>query len=92
MEDDSIRTAIVDLDSALGTKLAALATSRGLQFDALVSEALAQYLEREEWICEGAESLEHFRRTGLHLTDAEVGAWIDRLGEGEDVDPPQCHT
>ncbi len=96
MEDDPIRTAIVDLDSAVGTRLTSLATSRGLGFDALVTEALVQYVEREEarvaWIREGDEALAHYDRTGLHLTDAEVGAWIDRLVEGEDVDPPKCHT
>jgi predicted transcriptional regulator len=34
---------------------------------------------------------EAYRSTGLHLTAREVDAWLARLGQGDDVEPPECH-
>jgi predicted transcriptional regulator len=34
---------------------------------------------------------EAYRSTGLHLTAREVDAWLARLGQADDVEPPECH-
>ena len=33
----------------------------------------------------------HYQTTGLHLTEEEVDAWLCKLENGENVEPPACH-
>ena len=51
------------------------------------TEAHKEYLRQE---CIRAQ--EHIRRTGLHLTQEEVEAWLMELEAGKDVEPPECHS
>jgi predicted transcriptional regulator len=57
--------------------------------------AIETYVEREEkreaWRQEGVAAWEEYRRTGLHLTNAEVTAWLSQLAAGNNVEPPECH-
>lgn len=46
----------------------------------------------EELNAEAKAASEHYRRTGLHLTLAEVEAWVDRLRMDPDAKLPECHT
>jgi predicted transcriptional regulator len=32
-----------------------------------------------------------YQATGLHLTFEEADAWLARLEQGQDADPPECH-
>jgi len=32
-----------------------------------------------------------YQATGLHATGAEVLDWLQKLADGQDVAPPQCH-
>ena len=48
--------------------------------------------ERRAWYREGIESLREYRRTGMHLTWEEVEAWMDKWGNEEFTEPPECHT
>lgn len=48
--------------------------------------------ERRAWYQEALDSLEHYERTGLHLTGDEVDAWLDTWGNEELTEPPECHT
>jgi predicted transcriptional regulator len=48
--------------------------------------------QREELRQECIAASEHFKRTGLHLTNEEVCTWLRKLETGEYVDPPACHT
>ena len=58
-------------------------------------EAIQQYVEREE----KREALrqatlqawQEYQTTGLHVTGDEADAWLAKLAEGQDVEPPQCH-
>ena len=48
--------------------------------------------ERRAWYQEALDSLEHFERTGLHITFEEYSAWVDRLDTDPDAPFPKCHT
>ena len=58
-------------------------------------QAVAAFVEREEkreairQECIAAH--EHYQRTGLHVTQAEVKDWIARLRQGKQTDAPICH-
>lgn len=48
--------------------------------------------ERRAWYQEALDSLEHYERTGLHLTGEEVDAWLDTWSDEKFIEPPECHT
>ena len=48
--------------------------------------------ERRAWYQEALDSLEHYERTGLHLTGEEVDAWLDTWSGENFIEPPECHT
>ena len=48
--------------------------------------------ERRAWYQEALDSLEHFERTGLHITFEEYSAWVDRLDTDPDAPFPKCHV
>ncbi len=58
-------------------------------------QAIQSFVEREEkreavrQECIAAH--EHYKSTGLHLTQEEVEAWLLDLEAGNDVEPPACH-
>ena len=46
----------------------------------------------EEFRLHGLRAWEEFERTSLHLTGAEVDAWLEKLEAGQDANPPPCHV
>ena len=48
--------------------------------------------ERRAWYQEALDSLEHYERTGLHITFEEYSAWVDRLDADPDAPFPKCHV
>lgn len=85
----------VKLDPQLEGRLKRLAEACDRAPHWLMHEAIAQYVEREEKRQSTREDAvrawEEYRATGLHVTGAEVDAWLARLEAGEDVDPPAAH-
>lgn len=62
----------------------------------LMKEAIRQYVEREEQ-CESFRqdailAWHEYQATGLHVTSEEADAWLAKLEEGEDVEPPECRV
>jgi predicted transcriptional regulator len=41
---------------------------------------------------EAIKAWEEYQATGLHLTLEEADAWLAELENGNDVEPPACHT
>ncbi|MCE3607040.1 hypothetical protein LXA47_26055 [Massilia sp. P8910] len=33
-----------------------------------------------------------YRITGLHVAADEADAWLAKLAQGDDVEPPECHV
>lgn len=89
-------TTTIEVDDALKDQSAQLAGLRQQPTDALLREAIAQYVEREEaresFKQEAMDSWVHYQETGLHLTGEEVSAWLKTWGTEADAEPPECHT
>lgn len=58
-------------------------------------QAIESYVEREEkreaLRQEAKAAHEHYVQTGLHLTNAEVIDWMDKIIQGEKTPLPPCH-
>ncbi|HTW72073.1 MAG TPA: CopG family ribbon-helix-helix protein [Acetobacteraceae bacterium] len=89
-------TTTIELDDALKGRVEHLASLRQQPADAVMREAIVQYVEREEaresFKQEARESWAHYQETGLHLTGDEVSAWLKTWGTEADSEPPECHT
>ncbi|MBD5557614.1 MAG: ribbon-helix-helix protein, CopG family [Desulfovibrio sp.] len=83
------------LPAELKTRVQHLAAARERSTNALLVQAVTAFVEREEQRealrqeCRAAH--EHYLRTGLHVTQAEVKDWVGRLGEDREAPPPICH-
>jgi predicted transcriptional regulator len=59
-------------------------------------EAISQYVDREEkreaLNRDTQKAWEAYQLTGMHLTGAEVDAWLAKLEAGEDAELPPCYT
>jgi predicted transcriptional regulator len=78
-----LRDAVETYLRACGEMDEALAPSEGYAHD---DESRQQFLKRTD------ASLEHYERTGLHVTWEEVDQWLGKLQAGEDAPPPECHV
>jgi predicted transcriptional regulator len=58
-------------------------------------EAIEQYMEREEkreeFRLSAVAAWNDYQATGQHVTASEADAWLAKLEDGEDVEPPECH-
>ena len=48
--------------------------------------------KREKFRQEGIRAWNAYRETGLHVTQAEADAWLTKLEEWQDAEPPECHV
>ncbi len=80
------------LDHVLRQRLQRLAAARGGTAEALLGEAVAQYVEREEarerLRDDARAAWADYATTGRHATGAAVDAWLARLEAGEAAAPP----
>ena len=87
--------ASVRMSPALHARVVTLAETRQRSPHALMLQAIEDYVTREEkretWRQEGVAAWEEYEKTGLHLTNAEVKAWLSQLAAGNRVEPPKCH-
>lgn len=85
----------VRLPADLKARVQSLAVARQRSTNALVVQAVAAFVEREEKReairQECITAHEHYQQTGLHVTQAEVKDWIARLRQGKQADTPICH-
>ena len=59
-------------------------------------EAIVQFVDREEKreaVRQDAISAwDEYQLTGLHVTTAEADAWLAKLEDGQDLEPPESHA
>ena len=59
-------------------------------------DAITLYLDseekRERFRQDTLKAWEAYRTTGLHVTAGEADAWLAKLEQGSDIDPPECHV
>lgn len=86
----------VKLDDDLRERIQSLAESKQRSAHWIMREAIRTYVEKEEVQQNlnqaSEEAMEHYSKTGLHVTHAEVTKWLESWGTDEELDPPQCHT
>ena len=85
----------VKLDPEDRTRLSALATARKRSSHYLMREAVREYLTREElrqdFADEAEKALADYKKTGLHVTHAEIDAWAKSLGTRRPKRFPKWH-
>ena len=85
----------VRLPKPLQERIKSLADVRRQSIHAIMVQAIESYIEREEkreaLRQEARVAHEHFMLTGLHLTNAEVIKWVDKIAHDEKTLMPECH-
>lgn len=92
----SVRPVSIQIDEDTHNRVQRLAEVRHLSPQGLISEAITQYVDREErreaFRQDTLEAWEDHRRTGRYVTAAEADVWLTHLEAGHDIDPPACQT
>lgn len=96
MQTSTFSTATsIKMPGDLRDRIQHLAQARNRTPHSIMLQALEAYVTREEkreaFRQEGIAAWEEYQSTGLHLTNSEVKAWLAKLAEGNDVEPPKCH-
>lgn len=85
----------VKLDDDLKSRIQRLADARHRSAHWIMSEAIRDYVEREEaredFKQEALASWTAYQETGRHLTGQEVRNWLNTWGTDEEKEIPQCH-
>ena len=96
MASTAVRPVAIKIDDDIKARVKRLADARRRTPHWLMREAITQYVEREEkreaFRQDTLKAWEDYRTTGLHVTAEEADAWLARLEQGEDVEPPECHA
>lgn len=89
-------TLSIKLEPDVRDRLSALAEHKKRSTHALMREAIAEYVGREEarrdFDAEAARAWEHYDETGLHTNFAEVDRWLASVGTDNELSVPECHT
>jgi predicted transcriptional regulator len=84
------------LRAEIESRLLRLAEARQQPADALMREAIEQYVEREElrqqFRGDGLAAWTEYQATGRYVTGDEADAWLACLEAGEDAEPPTPHS
>ena len=85
----------VKIDPEMKARMKRLAVARRRSTHWLMKEAISQYVEREEkqesFRQDGIRAWNEYQANGLHVTLEEADAWLAKLEEGQNVEPPKCH-
>ena len=68
---------------------------RNAHLVAMKLDPIPRCVEREEarasFLAAGLAAWEHYKFTGLHLSQGEADAWLDHLEAGERMPAPESH-
>ncbi len=96
MSPTAIRPVAIKIDDDIKVRVRRLAEARQRTPHWLMREAITQYVEREEkreaFRQDTLEAWEAYRATGQHVTAEEAEAWLTKLEQGNDAEPPECHV
>ncbi|NDD11649.1 MAG: ribbon-helix-helix protein, CopG family [Betaproteobacteria bacterium] len=96
MTASAVRPVAIKIDEDIKARIKRLAGARQRTAHWLMREAITQYVEREEkresFRQDTIKAWETFRSTGQHVTADEADAWMSKLEEGHDTEPPECHA
>lgn len=96
MTATAVRPVAIKIDEDIKARIKRLASARQRTAHWLMREAITQYVvheEKREMFRQVAQKAwEAFRSNELHATAAEADAWMAQLEQGNDIEPPECHT
>lgn len=96
MTATAVRPTTIKLDEATKARVKRLAEARRRTPHWMILEAIHQYVEREEQRetlrQDALQAWNDYRETGLHASFEEADAWLGKLADGEDAEPPECHA
>jgi len=88
-------TTSVKIDDALNARIQHLARMRQRSPQSIMSEAIREYVEREEqrehFKQEARDAWTAYQENGLHLTGGEVRDCLNGWGTAEEPGIPECH-
>lgn len=92
----AVRPVAIKIDEETRARVKRLADARHRTSHWLMREAITQYVDREEkreaFRQDALRVWEEYRATGLHVSAEEADAWLARLEQGNDSEPPACHV
>jgi predicted transcriptional regulator len=90
-----VTTTTLKLDIGIKDRVKRLAEAQRRTPHWVMCEAITEYVQRAEaretFRVEALASLAEYRTTGLHLTGAEVEAWLETWGTDQETEAPACH-
>jgi len=96
MSMTALRSTTLKVDQGIKERVKRLADARHRTPHRLMLDAINEYVEREEkreaFRQDGMRAWEEYQATGLHVTHDEADAWLAKLEEGQDAEPPACHA
>ncbi|HWA17581.1 MAG TPA: CopG family transcriptional regulator [Devosia sp.] len=85
----------IKLADGLRERVQAIAQRKKRSANALMNEAIAAYVRREEseeeFNTEARRRVREYEETGLHVTHDEAMEWLQRRARGEKISPPKAH-
>ncbi len=92
----STSTTSLKLDIEMKARVQRLADAQRRTSHWIMREAIEEYVSRQEkrlsFLNDAQAAWEDYQRTGLHLTNEEVGDWLAKIEAGEDAELPECHV
>ena len=92
----ALRSTTLKIDQVIKERVKRLADARHRTPHRVMLDAISEYVEREEkreaFRQDGIRAWEEYQATGLHDTHDEADAWLAKLEQGQDVEPPACHV
>jgi len=96
MAVSAARPVAIKIDEDTKSRIKRLADARQRTPHWLMREAIIHYVDREEkreaFRQDALQAWEAFRATGQHVTADQADVWLAQLEQGNDVDPPACHS
>ncbi len=96
MTTATARPMSVKLDADTRARIETLASARQRTAHWLMREAINQYVDREEkreaLRKDALQAWQEYQETGLHVTGAEVDAWVTSWGTEAELPAPDLHT
>ncbi len=96
MNTVALHPVTVKIEPAIKQRVQRLAQARNRTAHWVMHEAIVQFVDREEKR-EGVRqdaiaAWDEYQLTGLHVTMGEADAWLAKLEDGHDVEPPAAHV
>lgn len=96
MGTTTVQSITIKIEQSTKDRVKRLADARHRTPHRLMLDAIREYVDREEkreaFRQAGICAWNEYQATGLHVSHESADAWLAKLGEGQDVEPPACHV